>query len=91
MYFLLNKMSKDKKKCVIFNYIPHKTPKILNSNRHFEKWYECYEEELIQMYYTTMNLVKEKYDNKNIESEKNFNLFINVIYNSSSKYISKDT
>ncbi len=54
-------MSKDKKKCVIFNYIPHKTPKILNSNRHFEKWYECYEEELIQMYYTTMNLVKEKY------------------------------
>ena len=31
------------KKCVIFNYIPQKTPKILNSNRHFEKWYECYE------------------------------------------------
>jgi hypothetical protein len=88
--YLLNKMSKVKKKCVIFNYIPHKTPKILNSDRHFEKWYECYKEELFQMYYSTMNLVKEKYDSINVESDRNFNLFINLIYNSSSKYISKD-
>lgn len=79
------------KKCVIFNYIPHSTPKMLNSDKHFEKWYEYYKEDLLNMYYTTMNLVKEKYNNTNIESDKNFNLFLNIIYNSSSKYISKDT
>lgn len=77
------------KKCVIFNYIPHNKPKMLNSDRHFEKWYEYYKEELIQMYYEVMSLV-EKHNNVNIESDNNFNLFINFIYDSSSKYISKD-
>jgi hypothetical protein len=88
--FHLNTMSKYKK-CVIFNYIPHKTPKILNSTIYFEEWYEYYKEDLIEMYYKTMNLVKEQYNTVNIESENNFNLFINIIYESSSKYISKDT
>jgi len=62
---------------------------MLNSDRHFEKWYEYYKEELIQMYYEVMSLV-EKHNNVNIESDNNFNLFINFIYDSSSKYISKD-
>ena len=38
-----------------------------------------------------MNLVKNQYTDIEIYSTQNFNLFINVIYESSSKYISKDS
>ena len=78
------------KKCEIFNYIPHKKPYIKKCENHFEKWYEKYRDELIEMYEGTLGVI----NNKNIsdvvidiDSEKYFNIFINIVYNSSSKHI----
>lgn len=78
------------KKCVIFNYVPNSTPRIVNYDIHFEKWYEFYKHYLLEMYDITMNLIKEQYEDINIDSKHNFDIFMNLIYNSSSKYISKD-
>ena len=43
-----------KKKCVIKNYIPHSTP--LNPN--FYKWYNKYENHLIDLYVIFIDIIK---------------------------------
>ena len=74
------------KKCVISNYIPHKPP--LNPN--FYRWYENYESNIIDMYYIYIDTLKSRYPNINFsifDTDEYFNLFINIIFDSSSKVI----
>jgi hypothetical protein len=75
---------------MIFNYIPHNSPKHPN----FLVWYEKYQEHLKQMFFETVEIIHDNIDviiDKNdIETEQNFNIFINMIYNASSKYIEKE-
>jgi hypothetical protein len=80
-----------KKKCVIFNYIPNKTPVMKKKDDNFDEWYDTYQYELIEMYNNTINTMKNKnIIDKDHNFEKNFNLFINILYDSSSKYIKED-
>lgn len=77
------------RKCVIFNYIPHKTPK----NTNFLVWYEKYKDHLQEMFFKIVRIIHDnidEIDKQNIETEHNFNIFINMVYDSSSKYIEKD-
>ena len=76
-----------KKKCVIKNYIPHSTP--LNPN--FYKWYNKYENHLIDLYVIFIDIIKNRYPDSNldVDDEEYFNLFINHIFDSSSKFILK--
>lgn len=68
------------KKCAIFNYIPHDTPKYLN----YSLWYKTYYDYLVHMHSMSNNMVKNRYtDMPNIDFE-NFCMFI---YKYSSKYI----
>jgi hypothetical protein len=68
------------KKCVIFNYIPHKTPKKSNYN----KWYEKYYTHLYSMYKLSNDILKNRYtETENIDFDK----FCFLIYKYSSKYI----
>ena len=82
------------KKCTIFNYIPHKTPFMVKKDENFEEWYLHYKDHLYTMFVETVTMIK----NKNctdtvvdVESEKYFNIFINYIYETSSKYIGNET
>ena len=78
------------KKCSIFNYIPNCTPSIINDDTHFEKWFHKYEHDLRKMFISTLNIIKNKdYTDVTVDldTEKNFNIFINFVYNASSKYI----
>lgn len=75
-----------KKKCVISNYIPHKTP----TYPKFYNWYNNYKSNLIDIYNIYFDTLKEKYPNIKFDifdKEEYFNLFINVIFDSSSKII----
>ena len=76
-----------KKKCVIKNYIPHRTP--LRPN--FYKWYNEYENHLINLYCIFIGIIKNRYPDSNldVDDEEYFNLFINHIFDSSSKFILK--
>lgn len=69
------------KKCVIFNYIPHK---LKNKNK-FNKWYNEYEYDLLNMF----EIVKDILEFRHSEDEYNLNFekFCFLIYNSSSTYI----
>jgi hypothetical protein len=72
---------------MIFNYIPHKSPKHPN----FFLWYENYQEHLKRMFLETVEIINNNTDFIiDIETERNFNIFVNMIYNASSKYIEKD-
>lgn len=71
------------KKCVINNYIPHKTPNFINYN----KWYNEYKEDLYFMFKEFETILKARYDNLN---KINYNEFCLLIFNSSSKYIRKE-
>lgn len=74
------------KKCVISNYIPHKTPK----NPNFYRWYENYKNNLLDIYNIYVNTLRSRYPNINFsifETDEYFNLFINRIFDSSSKTI----
>ena len=68
------------KKCVIFNHIPHKTPKYSN----YDKWYEKYHKHLYTMYTLSNDIIKNRYtDMGNIDFDK----FCFFIYKYSSKHI----
>ena len=78
------------KKCSIFNYIPHKTPFMEKKDDNFEEWYYKYEHELRAMYIQTLFIIKnDDYTDIviDLDSERHFNIFVNFIYDSSSKYI----
>lgn len=75
-----------KKKCVINNYIPHPTPQ----NPKFYKWYNEYENNLMELYSIFIGVVKNRYPYSNIDNEEYFNFFINNIFESSSKFILKN-
>ena len=75
-----------KKKCVISNYIPHKTP----TYPKFNKWYDNYKNNLIDVYNIYIETLRERYPDINFnifDKEEYFNLFINLIFDSSSKII----
>jgi len=81
---------KGKRRCTIFNYIPHDTPYMKKKDENFEKWYENYKEDLIEMYTKTVSIIKNKNFTDTVidcDSEKYFNIFIYNIYDASSKYI----
>lgn len=81
-----NKMTKT---VVIPNYIPLPTPQ----NPNFSKWYKCYKDDLLKMYAIVENTTKNgnvsDYNDIQWEKESNFNIFVNMIYVNSSKYILK--
>jgi hypothetical protein len=78
------------KTSVIPNYIPLPFPRKPN----FQKWFECYKDDLIDMYFiveqTTKNSNVDVYSCIRWEKESNFNIFVNMIYDSSSKFILKN-
>jgi hypothetical protein len=71
------------------NYLPHKKPERLN----FNKWFEYYRSDLINLYSIFRENLKSNYedDEFKIDLDKNiaFTKFVFFIYNSSSKYIPK--
>jgi hypothetical protein len=73
-------------KCVIKNYIPHKTPINVNYN----KWINCYYEDLINLYIIFSEDIVRKYPDTTIDFKNNnllFNKFCIFIFKCSSKYI----
>ena len=63
-----------KKKCVINNYIPHKTPKYTN----FNSWFYEYKNSLIDLYLIFLETVKNRYPHRDItilETDEYFNRF----------------
>lgn len=71
---------------VIRNYIPHKTPIRLN----FNKWFEYYRSDLINLYSIFKENLKNNYEDDEFKIDLDTNLaftkFVFFIYNSSSKY-----
>ena len=71
---------------VIRNYIPHKTPTRLN----FNKWFEYYRSDLINLYSIFKENLKNNYEDDELKIDLDTNLaftkFVFFIYNSSSKY-----
>jgi hypothetical protein len=78
----------DQRPCSRRNYIPHRTPS--NANRH--EWHNAYYFQLIEMYKIIENILNQHYPKVKINwsSNKIFNNFSRLIFNCSSKYISKD-
>ena len=76
------------KRCVRFNYIPHKTPKYNNYN----KWFLEYKNDITQMFYITINAIAENFPEvtKSLNMNKQFQIFSRMIFESSSKFIFKD-
>jgi hypothetical protein len=74
-----------RRKCVIDNYIPRKTPRINN----YDKWFEEYYKDLVNMFEITRDIINTRYEKDKILSidDKAFNIFCEMIYNSSSKHI----
>lgn len=73
-------------KCVITNYIPHRAPLRINYN----KWVNCYYEDLINLYIIFSQDIEKSYPNITIELKNNnllFHKFCIFIFNCSSKYI----
>jgi len=74
-------------KSVRFNYIPHKTP--INVN--YDKWYLEYKDDITQMFFITIDILREKYpDITKLNLNKKFQTFCKMIFKSSSKFIFKD-
>lgn len=74
------------KKCTIPNYIPHKTPKITN----FYKWVNEYDYHLINIYCIFVETLKIRYpdiDFDILDTNEYLNIFINLMFDSSSKII----
>jgi hypothetical protein len=84
-YKIYNIKMSSKKKCVITNYIPHPTP----SHTNFYKWYNEYENHLINLYFIFIDIIKNRHPRYDLDNEEYFNLFINHIFDSSSKFILK--
>ena len=72
------------KDSVIPNYISHKTPK----NPNFLKWFEYYKIHIINLFNITKEVMDDHYNSN--DDDINFNDFVHLIYNSSSKYMFKD-
>jgi hypothetical protein len=66
---------------VLHNYIPHKTPK----NPNFQKWFEYYRTDIINLFNISKEVINEHYN-----YDINFSDFVQLIYNSSSKYMFKE-
>lgn len=77
-----------KPKCEIFNYIPHKSSKKIT----YKKWVSYYYIKIIDMYNIMSEIVDSKYSDSGVDwkSEKIFNEFAHMLYESSSKYIIDD-
>jgi hypothetical protein len=75
-------MAKD---CVIFNYIPHITPKNVN----YQKWYNNYKLDIKNLYGILIDTYNERYPKNKVNWESNiiFNSFCILIYQNSSKHI----
>lgn len=67
------------------NNIPFPTP----HNPDFKKWISTYSDQLEDMYKITASIVRNKYPKIDWGSPTIRNFFANIIYNNSSKYISK--
>ena len=76
-----------KDRCIIGNYIPHRTP--INTNR--EAWHYHYIEQLIDLYHVFVNTINTQHPNNNIDwgNSEVFNKFSKFIYLCSSKYLQK--
>jgi len=73
------------KESVISNYIVHKKPK----HQNFIKWYEYYKIHIINLFNIAKEVINDHYDCDE-NNDINFNDFVHLIYNSSSKYMFKD-
>lgn len=74
------------KKCMIPNYIAHKTPKITN----FYRWVNNYEYHLINIYCIFIDTLKFRHPEKELDildTNEYLNIFINLMFDSSSKII----
>lgn len=82
-------------KCTRANYIPHRTPYHIPSR---EKWHRHYHNDLVSLYNIVANIMTDRYESKSKsenktkvkirwESNKIFNDFSILIYETSSKYI----
>lgn len=75
---------KNKRLCVIDNYIPHKTPKFASDYKrkiHYNKWLMHYKDELIEMYYIFYKNISNRYEeNKFDHSLFSSNEYHNTIY-----------
>jgi oligoribonuclease NrnB/cAMP/cGMP phosphodiesterase (DHH superfamily) len=73
-------------KSQIFNYIPNKQ---IKGDDNFDEWYSNYQKHLIEMYNITCNIINQKYGYKiiNDNDDVKFNIFVNNIYDSSSRFI----
>ncbi len=67
------------------NNIPFPTP----YNPDFKNWISTYSEQLEDMYKITASIVQNRYTKVDWSSPTTRNFFANMIYNNSSKYISK--
>lgn len=75
----------DRKKTVISNYIPHKTPKITN----YYIWSEEYFKNLVDIFEIIRNIINVRHSKNDINSNEAFNVFSKMVFNSSSKHIRK--
>ena len=63
-------MSLNKKKCVFNNYIPHKVPKFmskLSEKNHYNVWFECYKNNLIEMYSIFYKNISKRYEQSELK------------------------
>ena len=74
-----------KQKCIRGGYTPHRTP--FMSNRKY--WHVYYKQELIDMYILMKDIMDDRYIKNGISwtSNKTFNDFSQLIFQSSSQYI----
>lgn len=77
-------LKKNQRKCVIFNYIPHKVTKKV----YFNVWLNEYYNHLINLFEITKNISNSRYSDSSITNDS-FEIFCTTIYSSSSKYIPK--
>jgi hypothetical protein len=61
----------------------------MKDDGNFQEWYEYYKDHLINMYIGTSKIIDESIQDRifDWDSEQKFNIFVNFIYDSSSKYI----
>jgi len=69
------------------NHIIHR----VNIKPSFQRWMNYYIRDLVNIYTTFLDCLKERYPENDIEWEsRTFNSFCYIIYNKSSKFIFKD-
>ena len=73
------------KRCVISNYIPHKTPK----KPDFARWLTTYYDDLLCLYNILNQIIMERHD-EDRTGDEDFKRFTRFIYSCSSKHIQED-